>query len=81
MRKLSLRCKNLKYLGIDGTGKHGLPESSHSSTAYLKMNQDRTFNVIRIHDMYHRKFGRTKAIKATKAMKKHFEKYLKGVTL
>ena len=51
------------------------------STAYLKMNLDRTFNVIRIHDMYHRKFGRTKAIKATKAMKKHFEKYLKGVTL
>jgi len=31
--------------------------------------------------MYDRKFGRTKAIKATKAMKKHFEKYLKGVTL
>lgn len=51
------------------------------STAYLKMNLDRTFNVIRIHDMYHRKFGRTKAIKATKAMKKHLEKYLKGVTL
>ena len=53
MRKLSLRCKNLKYLGIDGTGKHGLPESSHSSTAYLKMNPDGTFNMMRIYDQNH----------------------------
>lgn len=51
------------------------------STAYLKMIIDGTFNMIRIHDMYDRKFGRTRATKATKAMKKHFGKYLKGVTL
>ena len=55
--------------------------TNKKSTAYLKMDIDGTFNVIRIHDMYDRKFGRTKAIKATKAMKKHFGKYLKGVTL
>lgn len=26
--------------GIEGSGKHGLPESSHSSMAYLKMNPE-----------------------------------------
>lgn len=31
--------------------------------------------------IYDRNFGRTKATKATKAMKKHFKKYLKGITL
>ncbi|MCR5309806.1 MAG: hypothetical protein K6E32_00145 [Lachnospiraceae bacterium] len=35
--------------GIEGSGKHGLPESSHSSTAYLKMNPDGTFNMMRIY--------------------------------
>lgn len=39
--------------GIDGTGKHGLPESSHSSTAYLRMNPDETFNMLRIYDKQH----------------------------
>ncbi|AOZ95330.1 hypothetical protein [Butyrivibrio hungatei] len=49
-----------KYNGIkvlkgkDGTGKHGLPESSHSSIAYLKMNPDGTFNTMRIYDEKHR---------------------------
>lgn len=37
--------------GIDG--KHGLPESSHSSMAYLKMNPDGTFNMMRIYDNKH----------------------------
>lgn len=46
--------KGIKVLrGIDGTGKHGLPESSHSSTAYLKMNPDGTFNMMRIYDQNH----------------------------
>ncbi len=39
--------------GIDGTGKHDLPVSSHSSSAYLKMNSDGTFNMMRIYDNNH----------------------------
>lgn len=39
--------------GMDGSGKHGLPESSHSSIAYLKMNPDGTFNTMRIYDNNH----------------------------
>lgn len=39
--------------GIEGSGKHGLPESSHSSIAYLKMNPDGTFNMMRIYDKQH----------------------------
>mgnify|MGYP004513500165 FL=1 len=39
---------------LQGTsGKHGLPESSHSSIAYLKLNPDGTFNMIRIYDQNH----------------------------
>lgn len=46
--------KGIKVLkGIDGTGKHGLPESSHSSTAYLKMNPDGSFNMMRVYDSKH----------------------------
>ncbi len=39
--------------GIEGTGKHGLPESSHSSIAYVKMNPDGTFNMLRVYDKNH----------------------------
>lgn len=39
--------------GIAGSGKHSLPESAHSSIAYLKMNPDRTFNMMRIYDKEH----------------------------
>lgn len=39
--------------GMNGSGKHGLPESAHSSSAYLKMNQDGTFNMMRIYDHNH----------------------------
>ena len=39
--------------GVEGSGKHGLPESSHSSMAYLKMNPDGTFNMMRIYDKNH----------------------------
>jgi hypothetical protein len=39
--------------GMEDSGKHGLPESSHSSTAYLKMNSDGTFNMMRIYDKEH----------------------------
>ncbi len=39
--------------GMAGSGKHGLPESSHSSAAYLKMNPDGTFNMMRIYDKGH----------------------------
>ena len=46
--------KGVKVLkGIEGTGKHGLPESSHSSFAYLKMNPDGSFNMMRIYDNQH----------------------------
>lgn len=40
-------------IGMNGTGKHGLPESSHSSNAYLKMNSDGSFNMMRIYDSNH----------------------------
>ena len=39
--------------GIEGSGKHDLPASSHSSTAYLKMSPDGTFNMLRIYDNKH----------------------------
>ena len=39
--------------GMKGTGKHSLPESSHSSTAYLKMNPDGSFNMLRVYDKKH----------------------------
>ncbi len=39
--------------GKDGTGKHGLPESSHLSVAYLKLNPDGTFHEMRIYDKNH----------------------------
>lgn len=39
--------------GIEGSGKHGLPESSHSSSSYLKMNPDGSFNMMRIYDSSH----------------------------
>ena len=46
--------KGIKVLrGITGSGKHGLPESAHSSTAYLKMNPDGSFNMMRIYDNKH----------------------------
>lgn len=46
--------KGIKVLkGIKGSGQHGLPESSHSSTAYIKMNPDGTFNMMRVYDKNH----------------------------
>jgi len=46
--------KGIKVLkGMEETGKHGLPESSHSSTAYLKMNPDGSFNMMRVYDKNH----------------------------
>lgn len=48
---------------------------------HVEPDLDKSHKPILHYHMYDRKFGRTKAIKATKAMKKHFEKYLKGVTL
>jgi hypothetical protein len=40
-------------VGKDGSQKHGLPESAHSSTAYLKMNRDGSFNTLRVYDAKH----------------------------
>ncbi len=34
-------------------GKHGLPESSHSSNAYIKLKPDGTFHEMRIYDNNH----------------------------
>lgn len=34
-------------------GKHGLPESSHSSNAYIKLKPDGTFHEMRIYDKNH----------------------------
>ena len=48
------RFEGVKVLkGVPGSGKHQLPESSHSSVAYLKMNPDGTFNMMRIYDKNH----------------------------
>lgn len=39
---------------LQGTnGKHGLPESSHSSGAYIKLKPDGTFHEMRIYDNSH----------------------------
>ncbi len=39
---------------LKGTnGKHGLPESSHSSDAYIKLKPDGTFHEMRIYDKNH----------------------------
>lgn len=35
-------------------GKHGLPESAHSSHAYIKLNSDGTFREMRFYDESHR---------------------------
>lgn len=37
-------------------GKHGLPESSHSSNAYIKLKPDGTFHEMRIYDNNHTLF-------------------------
>ena len=94
---------------------HGLPESSHSSSAYIKLDQNGNFKEMRLYDKNHCLYlelayhsernlgpgkilhyhtydpsfslttegggGRSKAIKMTKAMKKHFKKYFKGVKI
>jgi len=39
--------------GIEGSGKHGLPESSHSSEAYIKLKPDGTFHEMRLYDKSH----------------------------
>ncbi|MDO4604520.1 MAG: hypothetical protein Q4B23_00915 [Helcococcus sp.] len=90
-------------------GKHGLPEESHRSRAYIKLDHNGFFRMMRIYDrdhyltfelayhvepnldkskkpilhyhLYDRDFNRTVAIKATKAMRRHFKKYLKGIKL
>ena len=89
-------------------GKHGLPEESHSSDAYIQLNPNDTFRELRLYDkehylyfelayhreasigpkgmkvlhyhLYDRNFNRS-TFKASKAMRKHFSKYLKGVKL
>lgn len=35
------------------SGKHGLPEESHSSKAYIKLKPDGTFHEMRIYDKQH----------------------------
>lgn len=39
--------------GIEGAGKHHLPEEAHSSSAYIKLNNDGSFNMMRIYDTDH----------------------------
>ena len=39
--------------GIEGSGKHGLPEEAHSSRAYIKLKTDGTFHEMRIYDEQH----------------------------
>lgn len=39
--------------GIKGTGKHGLPESSHSSSAYIKLDKNGVFREMRFYDENH----------------------------
>lgn len=98
------------------SNQHGLPESSHSSLSYIKLNPDGSFHEMRFYDkshvlyleiayhpepsltgnrqtpilhyhIYDPLFSKTKldrmyrsaAIRATKAMRKHFAAYLKGL--
>ena len=100
------------------SGKHSLPESAHSSYAYIKLKPDGTFHEMRFYDknhvlyleigyhpepnltgdrskavlhyhVYNPLFSTTKlegryrgtAIRATKAMRKHFARFLKGVKI
>lgn len=102
--------------GKDGTGKHGLPESAHSSFAYIKLKPDGTFHEMRFYDKNHLLYleigyhpeksltgnthtnvlhyhtydpsfskskdgngGRSKTMKATAAMRRHFKRYFVGV--
>lgn len=97
-------------------GKHGLPESAHSSYAYIKLKPDGTFHEMRFYDKNHVLYleigyhpersltgnthtnvlhyhtydpsfskskdgngGRSKALKATAAMRRHFKQYFVGV--
>jgi hypothetical protein len=39
--------------GIEGSGKHHLPEEAHSSSAYIKLNNDGSFNMMHIYDTDH----------------------------
>lgn len=39
--------------GVEGSGKHGLPEEAHSSSAYIKLKPDGTFHEMRIYDEQH----------------------------
>ena len=39
--------------GMKDSGKHGLPESSHSSHAYIKLKPDGTFHEMRLYDNNH----------------------------
>jgi hypothetical protein len=102
--------------GIDGTGKHGLPESAHSSLAYIKLKPDGTFHEMRFYDKNHILYleigyhpepsltgnnqtnvlhyhtynpsfsltkegngGRSKANRATAAMRRRFKRFFVGV--
>ena len=38
---------------LQGIGKHGLPESSHSSEAYIKLKPDGTFHEMRFYNKEH----------------------------
>lgn len=40
--------------GMQGTNAHSLPESSHSSNAYIKLYPDGTFHELRLYDDKHR---------------------------
>ncbi len=105
---------------MEGSSQHGLPESSHSSLAYMKLYSDGTFQEMRFYDknhvlkfeigyhpeesitgsktkpvlhyhVYDPRFSITKegnrfelrsqGVKLTKAMRKHFRKYFKGINM
>lgn len=89
--------------------KHNLPEESKSSGAYIKLNKDGSFRMMRFYNASHeaaweiayhaernidksgkavlhyhfygQNFHRGDAIKATKAMKKRYKKFLRGILL
>ena len=39
--------------GLPGSGKHQLPEEAHTSSAYIKLNKDGSFNMMRIYGPNH----------------------------
>lgn len=79
---------NLAYIKLDHNGvfhEMRIYDKEHylifELAYHAEPNLDKSRKPILHYHLYDRNFNRTVAVKATKAMKKHFAKYLKGVKL